>query len=294
MEAAVVAYEAVPKAVVYAAAMLAIGVAVMRGLVGRPAVHASAAGTVQRLEPHLRRAALAAAVAATLALAARVFAHSIAAFGSADAMRWESLRVVAIESAWGQSWQVQAFAAIGLLLTALLIRWLGPRGWLLYASAAAALSVTIPLLGHAAGSAPRTLLHAGHVTAAGAWLGTLGAIVIVGRRARAGEGTEPDPIRSIVQRFSPVALCAAGVVAATGAIAAVIYVAAPANLLQSVYGNVLALKLGAVAGVAACGRANWQRAKSGRGVRWPMLAAELAGALFVVIVTSLLTELEHP
>jgi putative copper export protein len=97
--------------------------------------------------------------------------------------------------------------------------------------------------------------------------------------------------------FSPIALTGACLAAAAGAIAAVQYVGTASNLWTTAYGRALLLKLGLFAGVVACGYRNWRRwsaVRSGEDVPKGAEVREVALALAIVLVTSVLTELAHP
>ena len=84
------------------------------------------------------------------------------------------------------------------------------------------------------------------------------------------------------------------IVAATGTIAASMYVGTPANLITTAYGKTLLLKIGLFAGVLAYGWMNWRRVRTGEPVREPSLRIEVAFATAVILITSVLTEIEHP
>ena len=232
-----------------------------------------------------------------MSLGARAWAHTAASFGPAEAWSWEPLRVIVLESRWGGAWQRQVLAAVALALAAAaLARW-RRAGWVVYTAGAVIVCATLPLLGHGAGSVWRTALHAGHLLGAGAWLGTLAAIVAVGLGARraplAGSKGRSD-LLPVLQRFSNVALTGAGVAAATGALLAAVYVLSPINLTATGYGRTLLVKLAGVGGIAWCGRRNWQRARRGDTPSPGLIGAELGLAAAVVVVTSVLTELEQP
>jgi putative copper export protein len=298
VDATSVASEALPKAACYISLAIIIGLVVVRWMLGR------AAGTPAEAVGSLSALAVLAAGALAFSSLMRLIGHTVAAFGPADALAWENLRLIAIESRWGMSWQIQFFAASLVLAAAIAIRSRGGRGWPLLAVTALIACAATPLLGHAAGSAWRGMLHASHVLAGGAWLGTLIVIVLVewmtarDRRASLAfpeTGDLAGPIATgLVSQFSPVALTAAAVVFASGLLAAVVYLTALADLLHSAYGRALTIKLTLVLGILVCGYANWQRARARRAPWMPLLRAEATLALLVLIVTSVLTELEHP
>jgi putative copper resistance protein D len=288
-------YEVLPKAAVYSAALFAVGLAVARALLRRAATDTRSQGLIDPLESRLRRYALSVAASAIAALTARAWAHTAAVFGPAEASRWENLRLIALESRWGTAWSWQVLAAAGLLAAAVsLYRW-SRRGWIVYALGAVAFCFTIPLLGHAAGSRWRMLLHVGHLLAGGVWLGTLAAIALLSRlNTGQRRPVENDLVPAIVRRFSSVALPGAATVAATGVVLAALYVAEVLNLITTSYGQALLLKLVGVAGVVSCGRINWRRARVGDVPSARLILTELGFAASIVAATSMLTELEQP
>ena len=115
-----------------------------------------------------------------VALAFRLFTHTIAVFGFADVFTVNQVLIVALESRWGGGWRVQVLAASALLVTSMLARARPGRSGILPALAAVLLCYSVPLVGHAAGSASRVMLHGFHVLAAAGWLGTLTVLLSVG------------------------------------------------------------------------------------------------------------------
>jgi hypothetical protein len=93
-------YEIVPKTVLYAAALIAVGVPITRMLLMRAAGSFTPSRIVD-FEPRLRRLAFIAAVVALSAVLVRAWAHTAVVFGSAEAVRWENLQLIALESRWG-------------------------------------------------------------------------------------------------------------------------------------------------------------------------------------------------
>lgn len=286
--------EAVAKALIYAALLLAIGAASTRLLL-LPRVAALDCGERTRLEHALAVLLRQAAMVLVAALVLRLMLHTAAAFGAAAMFDGGRLRLVAFDSRWGGSWRVQLFAG-GVLLACAIGAAFGRRvGWIAAAVAALAASAAQPLVGHAAGSDARLALHAAHIVGAGLWLGTLGTLVIV-----------PGPAEdrgALLRAFSPVALTGAAILVPTGVAAAWIYLGSPGALLASPYGRMLAVKL-ALAGVTmACGYWNWQRFRRERTIsaaraRWmdivPLALLEASLAAAIAVVTSVLTETAHP
>jgi putative copper resistance protein D len=289
-------YAAASKIVLYGAALLALGVGVTRTALWGLALRSSGSLQPDSFERSLRRAAQRAAFLLLGALAVRAWAYTAGAFGLSEAFLWENVRLVALESRWGEAWRLQVYVGVALLLAARVIGRLPRTGWLLYTLAAALVCAALPLVGHASGSFWRLVLHAGHLLAAGVWLGSLSALVVLrsARVATAKRAEPADPTDEFIRHFSSVALPAAAVVVSTGAVAAWLYVGSPMNLVASAYGQALLVKLLAFSPVVGCGWANWRRARAGYAPSAPLLYAEVASAALVLAATSVLTELEQP
>lgn len=286
-------YEVLPKAAVYSAALFAVGLAVARALLVRAATDTGSQAFIDPMESRLRWYAVLTGAGAIAALTARAWTHTAAVFGPAEALQWENLRLIALESRWGSAWSWQVLAASGLLAAAVGLYGWGRRGWIAYALGAVAFCFTIPLLGHAAGSPWRVLVHGCHLLAGGVWLGTLASIASI--RPGTGERAMTDDLfAAIVRRFSNAALVGATTIAATGLLLAVLYVAAVINLIATSYGQALLVKFVGVAGVVACGRINWRRVRRGDAPSARLIVTELGFGASVVAATSVLTELEHP
>lgn len=292
------ALEAAPKALAYAAVILAVGACSARLLARRALAGAALApGTstdeaLATTERALSRLSSRAALALVAALLLRALAHTVVSFGVADAFHWDSLEVIAWESRWGSSWQRQVAGA--LVLSA--ITWpagTSPRvGWTFAGAGAAAMCYLMPLLGHAAGEPSRVLLHGTHILGGGIWLGTLTASVLATRR--------DAPSRAAVLRaFSPVAFTGSAAIGATGLLAAWWYLGGPVNLVSTTYGRLLLLKLVLVTDAATLGFLNWRSLRGtgagpARAERRALVVAEVAVAVAIVVVTAVLTEVEHP
>lgn len=280
-----VALEAAPKAAWYLAVLLVVGAFVVRSLV-LPQVQASAAdaGAAER---RLGRLALTAAFILAVALLVRLVAHTAAAFGVAGSLSSaDALRTIALESQWGGGWRAQAGAGVLVLAAAIIVQFHRRVGWALAALGALGCIVALPLLGHAAGSPQRSVLHGAHALGAGVWLGSLACLLFAGH-IRA----------SLFPKFAPIALSGGGVAAATGVLIALQYLASPSDLWSTAYGRVLTVKILIVVGVVVCGYVNWRQWGQ---VTDPELAStrvaaiEVALAFAAVLITAFLTELEHP
>jgi putative copper export protein len=224
------------------------------------------------------------------ALSLRLLTQTAAAFGAASAWVPDNLRVIALESRWGNGWRPQMVAAMGMLGASLFVP-ARRAGWAAFDAATLALTLALPLVGHAAGSLPRHALHAAHGLSAGLWLGTLGVITLAAWSAHRPPGLD---VAGLVRRFSPVALAGAVVALATGGAAAWTYAGPWASIATSPYGRLLAAKVTAVVAVVVCGWTNWRRARRNLPPDPTMITAEWLAAVLVLGLTGVLTETEHP
>jgi putative copper export protein len=206
-------------------------------------------------------------------------------FGLADSFSADSFHTI-LTSRWGLRWHWQLLAAVSCSIAYACAGGGRRAAWLAAAAASVALCVSLTLTGHAAADPVRMAIHAAHLVGGGVWLGTLATLVGVSRSVDTGTRA------ALFRRFSMLALAGAGLAVAAGATAALIYVGAFENLWATVYGRTLLVKLALVGGAASCGYLNWRRVRSDR---LPSSAtAELLFALAIVVVTAVLTELEHP
>lgn len=268
-----------PKAVVYGLGQLAVGIVVVRRL--------SQDSDDDNLETYLTRLARVVAAVVVLALGLRLWVQTASAFGLSDAS-FANLHLVAIESRWGRGWRWQMIASAALLVSVVAIPHRRLR-WTSFKLGAFGLALAMPLLGHAAGSWPRYLVHVAHNLAAAMWIGTLGVLTVASWRSQRGAA-----IGVLVRAFSPVALTSSCVAFASGTVAAYLYVGTWSALAATSYGRVLLLKLGAVALITGCGWTNWRTVRRGQSPRHGLMAIEWILALLVVGLTGLLTETEHP
>jgi putative copper export protein len=216
----------------------------------------------------------------------RAWAHTAAVFSLDASLTSNALSTVAMTSRWGQRWQWQCGSAV--ICCALFAAGGRRFVWLTRIPACVILGATVAMTGHAAGDPMRIAIHGTHVLAAGMWLGTLATLMLV--RGAVDESNR----RALFDAFSGVALLGAALLVLTGAAASLVYLGALSNLWTTRYGRVLMLKIALAAVAMACGALNWRAIH--RQAREPGRAAaiELATAFSIVVVTSLLTELEHP
>jgi putative copper export protein/methionine-rich copper-binding protein CopC len=176
------------------------------------------------------------------------------------------MRDVLFASPWGVAWLVQ-LAAVLVAVVGLVLARRSATGWSLAALGAIGLAVSLSLSGHSA-AAPRSpaltmVLDALHVVAAGGWLGTLLALVVVGLPATLTLPAERrgPAAAAMVNAFSPAALIFAGISLLTGLFAIGMHLGVPPAFLSTAYGRTLLVKLGAFVLVLALGAWNWRRVR---------------------------------
>lgn len=282
--------EIVAKLVAYLAVIVALGCAGAAWVSGRLTQDRP---TGLMVDPYAwANSASAALVVATLV---RAWAHTAAAFGVTDASSWENLRLIALESRWGEGWRLQALGAVLLAAGALVVRagrgrrgGAAPAARALWAIGAVAAALAVPQTGHAAAEPYRWVLHGLHVVAAGLWAGTL--LVLVTLHSRAREDA-PDLLRA----FSRLATPAVAIVILSGVWASTLYLGVPGNLLSTSYGRLLLAKGSVVALMAVLGGMNWLRLRRSAVGEVPRTVYLEAGlAVVVVVLTAWLTETAHP
>lgn len=279
--------EAGPKLVAYLATLLSVGATVTLGL--SRAAEAPRPWPADSPIARARRLAMTAGAAALVALGLRAAAHAVLIAGSPDAVTADTLRLAAIESRWGAGWRWQVLAAAVVTLAAWRAR--NRAGIRALAFAVTAWCVATPALGHGASTIWQRVVHALHLGASGAWIGTVLVLACCLGGAR-GPARVTD-LQGVVHRFSPWALAAAAMVGASGAILALTYVGGIAGLLTTPYGRLLIAKLAGVTALGACGFGNWQRSRADRPPSPALIRSEAILALLVLLVTTLLTETEH-
>jgi putative copper export protein len=235
-----------------------------------------------------------------------LWAQSASRFGVADALEPARLAQALTLQPWATGWWLQlsgaALAGAGFGLAA---RGMRP-GWALAVVAALAVSVSPALSGHAVATpglawvaVPTDALH---VLAAGGWIGSLLALLVVGLPAALALGPERRGTASaaLVQGFSPTALVFTGTLVATGVVSAWLHIGDFGALWASGYGRTLLLKVGIFSAVALVGAYNFLRVRPALGD--PAAAdrlrrsgaVELALALAVLVVTAVLVAVPPP
>jgi putative copper export protein/methionine-rich copper-binding protein CopC len=280
---------------------------------GRSAGDAAARGTadapVHAWRDVQRRAWRTLSIAALLLAASavlRLWVQSAALHGAEAAWSSALLSIMLTDTVWGRAWLVQAF--FFALLGAGIVQARPGRDrvavWIV-SVAAIGLAAVPALSGHAAGAAgfaPLAVVNDTiHVLGMGAWLGTLAIILFAAIPGLLRHGASPDAaIADVIERFSPVALGAAAVVAATGVINSLMHVGTVSHLIDTAYGRTLLAKLAGVAAVLATGFYHWRmvRPRLGASDRTRRLrlsiSAELLLAAVVLLITAILTGQQRP
>lgn len=263
-----------------------------------------------RLPPHTReaqqerarvRALLRATFVGLAVVAGWRLVQQSAAFADSPAAWSSMVTVVLFKMTWGTGWSI---GVAGLLLAgaAAMLRLENRAAIAALGAGALLLAVSPALMGHAIGAEQFTVqavvADTMHVLAAGAWLGTLLAIAVA--TLASSQRPTPGSVVSALERFSPVALASALVVAFTGSFASWLHLQTLAALWTSVYGRTLLIKLAILGGVAALGAYNWRvatprlRATGDVGAIRRSALIELALALALVGVTAVLVATPLP
>lgn len=249
---------------------------------------------------------LAAAGALLVAALARLWAQSASLFGPAGALDAGRLGQALTLQPWATGWWLQVVAAVAALIGfGLALRGLR-AGWVLAVAAALVAAVTPALSGHAVAmtdlawvAVPADALH---VLAAGGWIGSLFAVMVIGMpvAARLGPDRRGSAAAALVHGFSPTALAFAGVLVTTGVIAAWLHLGAVPALWTTAYGRTLLVKVGIFSTVALVGAYNFRRVRpalgeSGGAARLRRSGTiELALALAVLVITAVLVAVPPP
>jgi putative copper export protein len=220
---------------------------------------------------------------------------------------WAELNLLVTATTWGRMWQLQLLSGI----LAMVAFWIARArreariSWR-FAAATALFCAIIPALsGHSAGVDRFHVLAVGadalHVISAGAWLGTLGALVVVVRAAVKRGMVASDVLPGAVVAFSPLALLSAGTLVGTGLFATWLHVGSLGGLFGSTYGRILLVKVALVGIAAGLGAYNWRRVTprlgSPEGAKAFMSStarSEIAMGLFVLLLTAVLVVTAHP
>ena len=233
------------------------------------------------------------------ALLLRCVFQSIEVWGAIEGLSLESLRTVAIESRWGMRWQWQVAAAasttIGMFIALRSPVLGGSLAWIGAFGVAAAL----PMTGHAYGGSLAWTAQSVHILAAGFWIGTLFVVLLVPLGFGGTSRAESASIRRYWLRcFSPLAVAAASLLVASGALLAFRYLPAWETLWTAPYGQILLAKVGLSVLVLGCGAANSVsmhfRPDSHTDPLPRTVALEVVFAVLVLVATGVLTSTAQP
>ncbi|QBR73172.1 cytochrome c oxidase assembly protein [Microbacterium sediminis] len=178
-----------------------------------------------------------------------------------------------VDTELGRAWLLTTIAAAAVTVLAFAV-----RGWiptLVTAILAAASLIPMATQGHSGDLASHGLVVTAlaiHILGAAVWLGGLVLIVVV-RPVLAG-----DRVRTVLERYSTIALAAFVVVAASGVLRSLAAIASPLELVTTPYGVVLSVKIVALIAMGLLGA--WYRlrliATHTSGVFWRVVTLELA------------------
>ncbi len=244
------------------------------------------------------------AAAAVLAVAmGLVFWRQLADFRDPFVPLREDAAIL-LTTEWGRAWVLGAAGAVlapmlFLAASSTARRGTGSRAsWVLATVVAAGMCAFPALTGHAAGSEglrwlliPADILH---VLAAGSWVGGLLFVLVAEAGARRRDGDGSGVLADVVPVFSPVALASAGLLVATGVLAAFVHVESVGALFASTYGRLLLAKVALALFVMVLGAINWRRLTPLLVNEWsdaPIrrnAMRELVVAQVVILVTALL------
>ena len=233
----------------------------LRARTGLATTHPELAADLAR---RAARIGLTAAISLLGFVALRLYLQSRTLLDPEEPLTGEFLRAV-VGSGWGRGWLRQAaMALVAFLAFAAAVR-ASRFGWMVAAAASGGLGLVAGMTGHAAtarGGDLGVLLNAAHVWAGGFWLGGLAVMLLAGLAACRSlpSGERPRLVRTLVADFSRRALVFGPVAIGLGVWLAARYLgwSFPLHLLESRYGTALAIKLAALAGVAAVGAYNWR------------------------------------
>jgi len=255
--------------------------------------------TAHRLRARAVRLALIAAVVLTLGRVGGLYGQTWLFFGTDEGVNAETLRIIAMETAWGAGWRVQFAAATFAMIGALLVRVRVYTGWPILGVGALVAAGSQALTGHAVEGgwlSPAVFAQTVHVVGAAIWIGSLLAIFLVVLR----RDPERALVATVVELFSPLALLGAGALLLTGLASSFLYLSSPTDLLWTVYGRMLGAKVIGFAIIVRLGYHNWQRIKPRLGEATACadlrraVTAELAVAIIVLVITAFLVALPLP
>jgi putative copper export protein len=219
---------------------------------------------------------------------------------------WEDVSFLLFETFWGTVWMAQGVVLPLLGLAFWLARGPSPEtparpwAWWVTGALTLALVATLSLSSHAMGVESRrsliVLADAVHTLAAGTWIGSLGVILTVGRRADGDHGLFAAQLRS----FSFLAQLSVAALVAMGVVLAWTHLQTLSDLWTTGYGRVLAAKVALVGLVLLVGLWNWRRGltgldtSSGAAKIQRHATFEVSLAVGVLVLTALLVHQAKP
>ena len=291
-------YLAGAKWVTYVGLIGLTGALVVRRLL-LPAVAVYEEATV--LERALRNVVTYSACLVALSAAARLYAQTYSVFGVEEPITLELIRVVGLDSRWGERWQPQAGLSLLALVAAVGSWWLPSVGWRLIAGATVLLWLTLPLTGHAIAFSTSVpwVVQSAHGLAVGLWVGSIFSILAVSTSLSAMHDGQ-NRFAALIHRFSPLAVAAVSAVIVTGLMTTWFYFDTPSQLWESLYGKTLLVKLGFILVTGAFGAYNWRCVSpklgslDGTHALRKSARLEFAAAQLVLVATAVLVHLAMP
>ena len=282
--------------------MLMVGAIAFRFAVVQRASPLFADDVVTALDRATRSVALIAAILALVGNGLRLWLQSGALHGSAQMWQPDLLAAMLTGTGWGKAWIAQTMAAVGFLIATRIHSERPLESWIAAAVLAFAAASTPAFSGHAAAveqmAAVPIVNDAVHLIAAAAWLGTLAVLLFAGVPAIVRASHQPfADAATMVRTFSPLALFAAAVAVATGAMSAFVHIKAISELWTTPYGRTLSIKLVVVLLTATTGAYNWKVVSPRLGSEAATLhikrsaLAEIVIAATIVAVTAVLVAL---
>ncbi|HEY0673542.1 MAG TPA: CopD family protein [Longimicrobiales bacterium] len=282
--------------------VLMVGAVVFRFAVLQRAERAFTTEVFTAIDSGTRTIALVAALVALTGNFGRFWLQSGALHGSTRMWEPELLRAMTFDTGWGKAWLAQTVAAIAFIVATRIRSEQPLESWIAAALFAVAAGSTPAFAGHAAAveqmAAVPIFNDAIHLIAASAWLGTLAVLLFAGVPALVRTSHQPFTDAAVMVRiFSPLALFAAAVAIATGAMSAFVHIKAISELWTTPYGKTLSLKLMVVMLTATTGAYNWKVVSPRLGTEDATLhirrsaLAEIIIAATIIAVTAVLVAL---
>jgi copper transport protein len=251
-----------------------------------------------------RRWALGASAVFLATTVVRIALQSELVATSAASVSMKAVVDVAEHTRWGNGWLTGAIGAL-FVLVGLFIAARAMGGWFLAAFGAVLICVSEALTGHAAALRHTALsisTDVTHVLGAGAWMGSLAMMVVVGLPSlrRMSSTDAPKAGSSLTRSYHTAAVDGVVLVVASGVIAAFLRLPTVSALWTTEYGSWLFRKLIFVLVALAFGLYHWRRVVTpewtGDTVRRFTRTAfgELVVGLVIVALTSVLISTQLP